>query len=141
MFDQFNVFSDSVNLTGTAISDVLDLEGSLKRYGVELGLDNKLGTGTPIHVIVSCPTELDSAGDAADLVVSLETSDNADLSSSTVLAQTAAIDEGTATAAGATLARFTLPQNVAMGKYLGLRYTVTTEDFTSGTVFAALYID
>jgi hypothetical protein len=143
MFDDFNVFDDTVDLEGTRIStNVLDLEGTLKRYGVDLGLDNKLGTGTPIHVIVSCPVALVSSGNAADLVVSLETSDNADLSSSTVLAQTAAIDEGAvATGDGAVLARFTLPQNVAMGKHLGVRYTVTTEDFTAGSVFAALYID
>lgn len=121
--------SSAQALTATAISeDVVDL-------GPMGGNDFRdIGAGEDIHVVVQVGTVLDSAGEAATLTISVESSDVAGLSGATVHHTTTAIAEAACTA-GARLLDIVLPPG-QYKRYLGLRYTVGTENFTSGTINA-----
>lgn len=128
-------FSDGQSLTSSAAADYcLDLQTT----------DLEFGAGNPIYLNVRVGTALDSSGEAATLTIALvnETDTTID-GSSTVVMQTGPIPEASCTA-GASLWCVALPHDVDKdwgsnsGRYLGLYYTVGTENFTSGTIDAWL---
>lgn len=113
-------FSDAQAVTSSAISEnVMDLITS----GV------KLGAGSPIVAEMTVDTLPVSAG-SSTLVVTLETSANADLSSSTVLATSDAVPKATLVA-GYKM-RLTADPTLETKRYLGLRYTVAVANFSAG---------
>ncbi|GAG35749.1 unnamed protein product, partial [marine sediment metagenome] len=117
-----NVFSDAQVLTATAAST---------NY-IDLQLAGDLREG--MHVQVKSPTILDSAGDAATLLVSWQTDTVSNFASPTTLIQTAAIAEADLTAG--IIAQFNVPKGLQ--RYNRLYYTVGTEDFTTGTITAQI---
>lgn len=122
--DALHRFSDNQALTATAkATNNLDL------YAAE---DPGFGEGTPVRLVFTVETELDSAADGASLVVALvdDTAEPID-GSSTVIIQSASIAEATL-AAGYRLVMIVPPG--AIKRYVGVYYTVSGENFTSGNV-------
>lgn len=130
--DQENLFSDAQALTATAIStNVIDLVNAQN-------LTRDIGAGEVLWVVVTVTTTLDSSGEAATLVVALESDDNTSLTTATVHYTSASIAEASLVA-GYEL-KFRVPPGDYQ-RYVGLRYTVGTENFTSGNISAALQRD
>lgn len=135
IIDRQNQFSDDQAVTADAISErVIDL-GPLS--GATANTIRDIGSGKTLylHVLV---TEAFVTGGGATLTGTLESDDNAALSSATVH-QTFA----SAVAAGTMVAGYWLAKGIpipsdAYQRYLGLRYTTNTADFTAGKVKAWL---
>lgn len=133
--DKFAEFSDSQAVTATAIStNVMDLNPSLKLNTT--GVD--IGTGQDVYFVLQTDAAATAAG-AATVVVTLESSAAAGLTSSTVhlTSKTFALTDLTA---GKTLLAVKLPTDTYL-RYLGVRYTVATGPLTAGSFSAFLTTD
>lgn len=125
LVDVKNLFSDAATLTGTAVSDsVIDLSST--------NLLKDLGAGRPLYMVFKVTTVLDSSGEAATLTITLESDDNTSLSSATTHWSSGSIAEATLVAGYTKIVP--LPVEKTYQRYLGVRYTVGTENFTSGNV-------
>lgn len=126
--DALNTFSEGQAVTATAISaNVIDL-GPMGGNAVR-----DIGTGEPKYVVLTVGTAFTAAGAATD-TITIESADNAALSSSPVVhASTGAIAVATL-AAGYQLV-VPLPPG-GYKRYLGLRHTIATGPMTAGTITA-----
>lgn len=117
-----NKFSDAQVLTASAAST---------NY-----IDTKvLGDGTDgMYIVVWSPTILDSAGDAAVLEIEVQSDSDSGFATNLVTHVEVHIAEADLTAG--ILAKIHLP--LGLQRYVRLNYPVTTEDFTSGTISAAI---
>lgn len=125
MIDAKLLLSDNQALTATAeATNVIDL-GAAQDPGV--------GEGTPVRVVFLVGTELDSAAEGASLVIAVvdDTATPID-GSSTVIVESEAIPEASLVAGYRK--ELVIPAE-AHGRYLGVYYTVSGEDFTSGNVY------
>lgn len=131
IIDLQNMFSNAQAVTVDAISTrVIDLEPN---GGPNLTKDIGAGQALYLHVLVHTAF---TTGDAGTLTVTLESDDNTDLSSATVHATVASAVAAATMVAGYWIARgFALPQG-AYQRYLGLRFTTNTGDFTAGKITA-----
>lgn len=130
-------FSDSQAVTATAIStNVADLNPA---FNYNSGVD--IGTGEDVYLVVQCDTAAAAAG-AATVVLTLESSAAAGLTSSTVHLTSATWQLADMTA-GKTLWAVKLPSgvNAPYLRYLGVRYTVSTGPLTAGAFSAFLVKD
>ena len=126
-------FSDSQALTATAISANVYDRGSTPTLA-------DIGVGEDVWVVVQVDTELDSAGDAATLVITVESDSTADLATSpTVHISSGTILEASC-GAGEQLLAVRLPAG-SYERYIGVRYTVAVENFTSGAISAFVVKD
>jgi hypothetical protein len=133
MLDKFCQLSAAQALTADAIStNVLDLGPTTNN------LTRDLGAGTPLFLTVLVTTVLDSAGEGATMVVTLESDDNTSLSSATTHITLASVAEATL-AAGYFIAQAMPLPHGAYQRYVGVRYNVSTEDFTSGNISAWIH--
>lgn len=136
--DQENIFSDLQALTATALStNVIDLgplSGSPSANTIR-----DIGAGEVVWLVITVGTVLDSAGEAATLTVTLESDSVATIDSSATTHWTSGSIAEATLAAGYEIA-IRIPPG-AYERYLAVRYTVGTEDFTSGTISAALVRD
>lgn len=131
--DRQNTFSNDQAITADAISNVLDLG--------PLGAGNlirDIGAGQPLYLHVLVKTALTTSG-GATLTCTLESDSTADLATSATVHTTFA----TAIAAATMVAGYWLAKGIAIPssayeRYLGVRYTTNTADFTAGTVDAWL---
>lgn len=132
IFSAQQLFSDDQAITATAISEnVIDLGVAGTPYDAVAPLHQDVGKGNPIYTLIQVT---EAFNNLTTVTVTVETSANADLSSSTVLA-TEAIALADLVAGKQTFMQV-LP-NGADQRYLGIRYTVagtapTTGKFTSG---------
>jgi hypothetical protein len=102
------------------------------------GLENLNFGSAEIWLNVKVGTILDSSGDAATLTVALVNDTVPPIDgSSIVVFQTAAIAEATLVA-GYDVVRTRIPLDSDSLRYLGIYYTVGTENFTTGTIDAWL---
>ncbi len=145
LIDKLNTFSWETALTATAISDVIDLLpvsgaiGAGSTGGPSANVTKNLGGGQPLYLHVLVTTTLDSSGEAATLTVTLESDDAAALNTSATVHLTVASAVAEATlAAGYWIAKGIPIPPGDYQRYLGVRYTVGTENFTSGKVSAWL---
>lgn len=133
IFSIQQMFSDDQAITATALStNVIDLgvAGTPHRAAAPLNQDVGKGCGVPILVQV---TE-DFAG-LTSLTVTIEVSQNADMSSSRVLAsQTIPVAE---LVAGKQMSVQVIPNDADL-RYLAVRYTVTGGPATDGAVTAGI---
>lgn len=137
--DQENIFDDAVALTATRIStNVIDLgpltggDGTNTFRGIADGKE-------PIWFYFNVDTVLDSAGEAATLTITVESDDAVGLNDSpTVHYTSGSIAEATLAAGYEVKVRLPPGQ---YKRYLGVRYTVGTENFTSGKINASLARD
>lgn len=132
IFSAQQIFSDDQAITATAIStNVIDLGAAGTPYGGAAALNQDIGKGAPIPVLIQVT---EAFNNLTSVAVTVETSDAAALTSSTVLAtETILLAD---LVAGKQTFLQVLPNGVT-GRYLGIRYTVvgtapTTGQFTSG---------
>jgi hypothetical protein len=144
LIDKLNTFSWETALTATAISDVIDLLpvsgaiGAGATGGPSANTTRDIGTGQPLYLHILVTTTLDSSGEAATLTVSLESDDAAALNTSATVHLTLAQVAEATLAAGYWIAKGIAIPAGDYQRYLGVRYTVGTENFTSGKVSAWL---
>ena len=120
-------------VTATAISEnVMDLGVPGTPYGGAAALDRDFGKGTAVPFLVQVTEDFATC---TSVTVTLETSANADLSSSTVLATEVILLA--ALVAGKQMNMQCLPNGVT-GRYLGLRYTVGGSSATAGKITAGV---
>ncbi len=137
LLDSLLQFSDPQALTATAISEnVIDL-GPLG--GATANLIRDIGAGEPLHLSILVTTTLDSSGEAATLTTTLESDSVVGLDDSATVHWTSGSIVEATLAAGYWIAQGIIIPPGAYERYLGLRYTVGTENFTSGAVKAWLH--
>ena len=131
--DRQNTFSNDQALTATAIStNVIDLG--------PLGASNlirDIGSGEPLYLHILVKTALDSAGEAATLTATMESDSTENLATSATVHWTSgSVAEAVVGVAGYWIAKGVPLPSGGYERYLGVRYTVGTESFTSGNVDA-----
>jgi hypothetical protein len=144
LIDKLEVLSDEQALTATAIStyvyDTLPNGGAINSGdtgGPTANTTTNYGAGKPKYLFIWVHTTLDSSGEAATLIASLESSADTSNGTPTVHWASALIAEATL-AAGYWVAKgIALPPGTYK-RYLAVNYTVGTESFTSGKVSAWL---
>jgi len=139
LLDSLLQFSNAQALTASAISaNVIDL-GPLGGV-TPANLIRDIGAGEPLHLSILVSTGLDSAAEGATLVVTLESDSTADLATSATVHWTSGtLTEASVAAAGTWIAKGLIIPPGNYERYLGLRYTVAVENFTSGNVKAWLH--
>lgn len=137
-------FSDAQAVTATAIStNVYDLFTEGVGGGTTFTPNTRLdvGAGEPIWLIVSTQTTVTDTGSDATLTISLETADNAALSTNAeVVYTTAALAFAAFATAGTRLVAIRLP-SFNYRRYLGVRYTVANGPLTAGAFDAFIVKD
>lgn len=128
-------FSDAQAVTSTAIStNVVDLQ-----IADQTNETLNLGIGTDMYLVVQTNTAATDSGSDATLTITLESADNAALSTNAVTHfSTGAIPFASFAAAGSKLVAVKLPEHIDYKRYLGLRYTVASGPLTAGAFDAML---
>lgn len=132
IFSAQQLFSDDQAVVADAISEnVIDLGVAGTPFGGAAALNRDIGKGAEIPVLIQVT---EAFNNLTSVLVTVETSDNADLSSSTVLASETILLADLV--AGKQTFLQVLPNGVT-GRYLGIRYDITgtaptTGKFTSG---------
>ena len=133
IFSAEQLFSDDQAVTATAIStNVIDLGVAGTPYGAAAALNQDVGKGTPIPILVQVTTAFATL---TSLTITVEVSAAAGLTSPTVLAtETIAVAD---LVAGKQMSMQVLPKDASM-RYLGVRYTVTGSNATAGNITAGV---
>jgi hypothetical protein len=130
-------FSNEQAVTADAIStNVVDL-GPLGG-SPDANTIRDIGAGKTLYLHILVTTTIDSAGEAATLVATLESDSTADLATSATVHWTSATVTEANLAAGTWIAKGVAIPAGAYERYLGVRYVSGTEDFTSGKISAWL---
>lgn len=137
MTDAKLLFSNAQAITGDAIST--NVYTTEPVFGFPTFYMD-VGTGTPIFGYILVDTTLDSAGEAATLQITFESSEAANLSSSLVHWDSGTITEATL------VAGYKIPFTIPAGQvwkspYIGFRYNNATEPFTAGNITAVILLD
>ncbi|MEH2521567.1 hypothetical protein V1279_007140 [Bradyrhizobium sp. AZCC 1610] len=141
--DKNETLSDAQALTATAIStkvyDLLPSGGAVGsgRPGGPTANTTANIAGTPLYLYVRVDTVLDSAGEAATLTVTVESSADTSNGTPTVHWRSNLIAEATL-ATGYWIARGVGLPPGDYKRYVCVKYTVGTENFTSGNISAWL---
>lgn len=142
LIDSKELLSDAQALTATAIStnvyDSLPSGGSINAGdtgGPTANTTTNLAAGHPLYLYIWVHTVLDSAGEAATLTATLESSADTSNGTPTVHWTSGSIAEATL-AAGYWVAKGVALPPGDYKRYLCVNYTVGTENFTSGKVSA-----
>ncbi len=129
------LFCEDQAVTATAIStNVIRLQEAGTPHGDAAALTRNLGAGEHIPLLIQVT---ESFNTLTSLTITLETSDNADLSSSTVMASSGAIPLASLLAGFRPGFTRVLPDGENQD-YLGLRFTVAGTNPTTGKITAAL---
>lgn len=126
--DAHDIFSDSQAVTATAISNVIDLGAS--------NTLKDLGAGEPIYLVIVVETTTASAG-STTVDFTLESDSTADLATSATVHWTLSGVAKATLVAGYRVAAVALPLG-DYERYLGVRYTVNTANFSAGAFSAFL---
>jgi len=129
------LLSDGQAITATAISqNVIQWPANGVPYGEAAAIVRNLGAGTPLPILIQV---IEAFATLTSLTITLETADNAALSSgAVVLASSGAIPAASLVAGFRPGVRF-LP-DATMKAFFGLRYTVGGSNATAGKITAAL---
>lgn len=135
-------FSDAQAVTSTAIStNVLDsttVGAAAGTASPNLTIDQ--GVGSDLWLVVQTAVTCTDVSSDATLTITLESDDNAGLSSSTVHFSTGALAFATYATAGTRVLAVRLPIGL-YERYIGLRYTVASGPLTAGAFDAFLTTD
>lgn len=128
-----NLFSDDQAITATAISEnVIDLGAAGTPYGAAAALNQDVGKGCPVCVLIQVTANFATL---TSLTITVEVSAAAGLTSPQVLAtETIAVAD---LVAGKQTYLQVLPNGADL-RYLGIRYTVTGANATAGTITAGI---
>ncbi len=128
-------FSEAQAVTATAISENVIQWEAVETVPRESGpIDRNLGKGIPIPILLQV---VEDFATLTSLTISLETADNAALSSGSVVLATTVAIPAASLVQGFKPGLEWLPDAV-MKEYLGFRYTVGGANATAGQVWAAL---
>lgn len=132
-------FSNAQAVTATALStNVVDLQPQSERLNA---LQN-IGIGEDAYLVVQTQTAATDSGSDATLTVTLESADDAGISTNAqVHFSTGAIAFANFAPAGSKVAVFKLPQHLAYRRFLGVRYTVASGPLTAGNFDAFITKD
>lgn len=135
ILDKTLTFSENQAVTATAIStNVIQLPAVDTVPGESAGIARNLGAGNEIPLLIQVT---EAFATLASLTITLETADNAALSSNAVVMfSTGAIPAASLVAGYKTAIRW-LP-DMTMKEFVGLRYTVGGSNATAGKITAAL---
>lgn len=127
------LFSDDQAVTATAIStNVIDLGAAGTPYGAAAALNQDVGKGTPIPILVQVTTAFATL---TSLTITVEVSAAAGLTSPQVLAtETIAVAD---LVAGKQTRLQVLPNGADL-RHLGIRYTVNGSNATAGAITAGI---
>lgn len=129
------ILSEAQAVTATAISEnVIRVPDSGTVYGEAAAISRNLGPGEEIPFLMQVTEDFATL---TSLTITIETSDNANLSSSTVLASSGAIAAASLVAGYRPSFTRVMPDGV-LSDYIGLRYTVAGSNATTGKITAAL---
>lgn len=136
ILDSFNEFSSAQAVTATAISqNVIDLGP------VADNPTRDIGAGEPVWLVVSTAVAATDAGSDATMAVTLESADDAGLTSGAVVHYSSGtLAFASFSAAGALVAAVRLPLG-QYKRYLGVRFTVGAGPLTAGAFDAFLVKD
>lgn len=130
------VVSDAQAITATAISEnVINFSdtGIVPREAA--AITRNLGPGVPLPILAQV---VETFATLTSLTVTLETSVNADLSSSDVLATTGAIAAADLVAGAKLAGMLRYMPDATIKKYVGVRYTVGGTNATAGKITFAI---
>lgn len=134
ILDKKLIFSEAQAITATAIStNVIDLGVNGIPYGEAAAIARNIGAGTELPLLIQCVATFNNL---TSMVVTLESSDSADLSGSTVHWTSPAILLASLVTGWRPGTRV-VPDGTYL-RYLGLRYTVTGTAPTTGKMTAAI---
>lgn len=127
------IFSDDQAVTATAIStNVIDLGAADTPYGAAAALNQDVGKGCPIPILVQVTAAFATL---TSLTITLENSAAAGLTSPVALAtETIAVAD---LIAGKQMFMQYVPNGATL-RYLGVRYTVTGSNATAGNITASI---
>lgn len=130
------ILSDGQAITATAISEnVIQWNGVDTAPYETSAIARNLGAGTPVPILLQV---IETFATLTSLTITLETADNAALSSgAVVLASSGAIAAASLTA-GYRPPFLRFMPDATMKEYLGLRYTVGGSNATAGQITAAI---
>jgi hypothetical protein len=128
LLDAMFEFSDAQALTASAAAtNVIDMQNS----------DLEMGAGNPMYLNVRVgDTALTSSGNAATLDISLVGDTDATIDGSSIVVTSTKQWTEAECVAGAWLMRQALPVDFDADQYIGIYYTVGTENFTAGNINA-----
>jgi len=144
ILDAQNLFSNNQAITTDAIStNVIDLIGNTavkNEGGAYPNLTKNLGVGEDLYLVIQTQTTCTDTSSDATVTFSLESDDNAGLTSATVHYTTGALAFATYATAGTQVVATKLPAG-SYQRYLGVRYTVASGPLTAGAFDAFLTKD
>ena len=133
IFSKQQLFSDDQAVTATAIStNVIDLGAPGTPYGAAAALNQDIGKGTPIPILVQVTTAFATL---TSLTITVEVSAAAGLTSPVVLA-TQTITAANLIA-GKQMSVQVVPTDASL-RYMGIRYTVNGSNATAGNITAGI---
>ncbi len=134
IFSAQQLFSDDQAITASADStNVIDLGVAGTPYGAAAALNDDIGKGAPVPLLVQVTTAMAAVG-AATLVVNISTGATAALG--TTIAASAVIPVADLVAGYQIPIQF-LPNKITE-RYLGIEYVVATGPMTAGNVTAGI---
>lgn len=129
------LLSNDQAVTATAISEnVIQWPAMGTVFGAASALERDIGDGTPVPFLV---TVTDDFATLTSLTITLESADNAALSSNAVVHWSSGAIAAANLVAGFQVPIRFLPKDIEK-EYLGLRYTVGGSNATAGTVWAGV---
>lgn len=135
IFDANLKLSDDQAVTATALStNVIAWPDHGTVYGESAAIARDLGKGEPIPLLIQVTEDFATL---TSLTITVETSANSDMSSSTVLVSTPAIAAASLVAGYRPAMPPVMPEQ-ASGKYFAVRYTVTGSNATAGKITAGI---
>lgn len=134
IFSKQQLLSEDQAVTATAISEnVIDLGVAGTPHGAAAALNRDIGKGNRVPFLAQVTEDFATL---TSLTVTIETSANSDLTSSTVLYSSGAI------AAADLVAGYQIPMPILpeglTGRYVGARYTVVGPSATAGKIQAGV---
>lgn len=134
IFSAQQLFSDDQAITASADStNVIDLGAPGTPYGAAAALNDDVGKGAKIPLLVQVTTDMTAAG-AATLTVNISTGSTTALG--TTIASSAVIPVADLVA-GKQISIDVLPNDITE-RYLGIEYVVATGPMTAGNITAGI---
>lgn len=139
LIDTQTELSDAQAVTATAISaNVIDLFSTLAGGGTAITPNARLDIGDESYLVVNTVVTCTDTGSDATLTITLESADNAALSTNPIVHfSTPAIPFASFATAGTNLVKIRLPKALYR-RYLGVRYTVANGPLTAGAFDAVI---
>lgn len=135
IFSNEDIFSDDQAITATAISEnVIDLGVRGTPYDAAAALNGDFGKGTPVPFLCQVT---ETFATLTSLTITLETADNAALSSGAVVVYSTGAIAAATLVQGYQVPLQVMPEKITK-RYLGLRYTVGGSNATAGKITAAI---